>query len=90
MLTGIINSYYGQGLATLPPTPFMTNFRFADDSGGVVNLIKHKVLVLILPTHSGDVIAIARSQPGGRSIRSILCEGAAIHLQAPLAEVLST
>jgi hypothetical protein len=21
-LTGIINSYYGQGLATLPPTPF--------------------------------------------------------------------
>jgi hypothetical protein len=23
-LTGIINSYYGQGLATLPPTPFRT------------------------------------------------------------------
>jgi hypothetical protein len=30
------------------------------------------VLILILPMHSADVIAIARSQPGGRSIRSIL------------------
>jgi hypothetical protein len=39
----------------------------ADDSAGVVNLIKHKVLMLILPCD-----AIARSQPGGRSIRSIL------------------
>ena len=58
----------------------------ADDSGGVVNLIKHKVLVLILLTRSADVIAIARSQPGDRSIRSILCEGAGIHLQAPLAK----
>jgi len=48
------------------------NFRIADDSGRVVNFIKHKVLILILPTHSADVIAIARSQPGGRSIRSIL------------------
>jgi hypothetical protein len=48
------------------------NFRMADDSAGVVNLIKHKVPILILPTHSADVIAIARSQPGGRPIRSIL------------------
>jgi hypothetical protein len=59
---------------------------YADDSGDVVNLIKRKVLVLILLTRSADVIAIARSQLGGRSIRSILCKGAGIHLQAPLAE----
>jgi hypothetical protein len=47
-----------------------SSFRIADDSGRVVNFIKHKVLILILPTHSADVIAIARSQPGGRCIRS--------------------
>jgi hypothetical protein len=48
------------------------SFPIADDSAGVVNLIKHKVPILILPTHSADVIAIARSQSGGRPIRSIL------------------
>ena len=46
----------------------------ADDSGGVANLSKHKVLVLILPTHSANVITIARSQLGGRSIRRLLCK----------------
>ena len=30
-------------------TPLPDNFWFADDSAGVVNLIKHKVLILILP-----------------------------------------
>jgi hypothetical protein len=34
----------------------------ADESAGVVNLIKHKVRILILPTQSADVIAIAPSQ----------------------------
>ena len=56
----------------LPRTPFVDNFRVANDSAGVVNLIKHKVPILILPTHSADVIAIAQSQPEGRPIRSIL------------------
>jgi hypothetical protein len=46
------------------PALLLDYFRLADDSAGVVNLIKHKVPILILPTHSADVIAIAPSQPG--------------------------
>src|SRR4029077_3306721 len=33
-----------------------SSFQFADDSGGVVNLIKHNVLILVLPKNSADVM----------------------------------